>query len=110
MRTLKNMKRNAPPVDNPFEPVPGTAPANQHERGRTKNNVAPSPREYLTSLTEGSEAGFRRLKPNERVMHGDYIENGISDYRLWDGPTGFRADSFLNKVYRAIQKSHDQPL
>lgn len=104
MRTLKNSKRTAPSAGDPFEPLPSTAPAIQHERGRPKNGVAQSPRECLTSLTEGSEAGFRRLKPNERVMHGDYIENGHSDYRLWDGPTGFRADSFLNKVYRTVEK------
>lgn len=104
MRTLKNIKCSPRSVGNPFEPLPSTAPEILHERGRPKNAVAQSPRERLTSLTEDSGVGFRRLKPNERVLHGDYIENGVSDYRLWDGPTGFRADSFLNKVYRTVEK------
>lgn len=62
-----------------------------------------SPKELLTSLVENPEERFRLLKSSERVLCGDYIENGDSDFRLWEGPTGFRADSFLNKVYRTVQ-------
>lgn len=43
---------------------------------------------------------FRRLKPDELVSHGDYVADGRSGFALWEGPGGFRADSFVKPIYR----------
>lgn len=43
---------------------------------------------------------FRRLKWHERVISGDFIVNENRAFEPWDGPLGFRADTFLKPVYR----------
>jgi hypothetical protein len=43
---------------------------------------------------------FRRLKSNELVSHGDFVGNAQQGFELWEGPGGFRADSFLQPIYR----------
>lgn len=43
---------------------------------------------------------LRRLKPNELVSHGDFVEDGRSGFEPWEGPGGFRADSFVKPIYR----------
>ena len=43
---------------------------------------------------------FRRLKSDELVGAGDYIENERQGLERWEGPGGFRADSFLKPTYR----------
>ncbi len=60
----------------------------------------------LLAGLESSQVQFRRLKFNELVRHGDYIQDGDSTYRQWDGPPGFQAGSFLKKVYRPEQTHH----
>ena len=43
---------------------------------------------------------FRRLAWNELVVRGDFVEDGQQGFKPWDGPTGFRADSFVIPTYR----------
>lgn len=43
---------------------------------------------------------FRRLKANELVSRGDFTANGPRGFEPWEGPTGFRADSFVKPIYR----------
>jgi len=43
---------------------------------------------------------FRRLKWHERVASGDCIVNEHRAFEPWEGPLGFRADTFLKPVYR----------
>jgi hypothetical protein len=45
---------------------------------------------------------FRRLKPNELVSHGDFVQDGHSGFEPWEGPGGFRADSFVKAIYRKL--------
>jgi hypothetical protein len=43
---------------------------------------------------------LRRLKWNELVCRGDFVENGCLGFEPWEGPAGFRADTFVKPVYR----------
>jgi hypothetical protein len=51
---------------------------------------------------------YRLLKFNEVVSQGDFVADGNQGFKLWDGPRGFRADSFLKTIYR--RKSIRVPL
>lgn len=44
--------------------------------------------------------GFRRLKWNELVRLGDFVVDEQGGFELWEGPGGFRADSFVKPIYR----------
>lgn len=56
-----------------------------------------SPVTAATGLTLGS---FRRLKWNELVTRGDFVEDGHQGFALWEGPSGFRADAFVKPIFR----------
>ena len=43
---------------------------------------------------------FRRLKWNELVLYGDFVADERLGLELWEGPGGFRADSFVKPIYR----------
>jgi len=60
--------------------------------------------ELITSLESRPEVRFRRVRPYELVMPGDYIKDSERSYQPWDGPRGFRAASFVKEVYRPEQK------
>jgi hypothetical protein len=53
--------------------------------------------------------GFRRLKFNELVSVGDYVEDESSGLQLWDGPRGFQAGSFVKPIYRPQRKRSVAP-
>jgi len=44
--------------------------------------------------------GFRLLKTDELVSQGDFVADGPHGFKLWEGPGGFRADSFVRAIYR----------
>jgi len=44
--------------------------------------------------------GFRRLKWNELVISGDFVMDDLRGFAPWEGPSGFRADSFVKPIYR----------
>ena len=48
----------------------------------------------------GVPLNLRRLEWNELVRPGDFEEDGAQGFRPWDGPPGFRADAFVETVYR----------
>jgi len=43
---------------------------------------------------------FRRLKWNEVVCHGDFVADARLGLEPWEGPGGFRADTFVKPIYR----------
>jgi len=43
---------------------------------------------------------FRRLKSNEVVCHGDLVADERLGLEPWEGPGGFRADTFVKPIYR----------
>jgi len=45
-------------------------------------------------------AQFRKLEWNELVGRGDFVADGHEGFKPWEGPTGFRADSFVDTIYR----------
>ena len=45
---------------------------------------------------------LRRLRGNERVLTGDFVADDDAGFKLWEGPKGFRADSFVNQIYRRL--------
>lgn len=51
---------------------------------------------------------FRRLKWNEQVRRGDFVEDGKQGFELWAGMVGFRADTFVKTIYRR-QKNRRRP-
>lgn len=81
----------------------GTDPGLPSQPGRSRK-LAAWQGELLTSLEGRPEIQFRRVKFNELVMPGDYIQDGEHSYRPWDGPRGFRAASFHQPVYRPEPK------
>jgi hypothetical protein len=46
---------------------------------------------------------LRRLKWNELVRRGDFVEDGRQGFEPWIGPAGFRADAFIKTIYRRLQ-------
>jgi hypothetical protein len=43
---------------------------------------------------------FRRLRWDELVARGDWVVDEQRGFEPWEGPGGFRADAFLNPIYR----------
>ncbi|HSH16935.1 MAG TPA: hypothetical protein VLD18_12925 [Verrucomicrobiae bacterium] len=43
---------------------------------------------------------LRRLQFNELVSTGDLVLNEQLEFEPWEGPHGFRADSFVKTIYR----------
>jgi hypothetical protein len=48
----------------------------------------------------GVPKDFRRLQGNELVSAGDFVADERLGLELWEGPNGFRADSFVKAIYR----------
>jgi hypothetical protein len=47
---------------------------------------------------------FRLLKWNELVSRGDFVTNELEEFEPWEGPAGFRADSFVKAIYRRLKR------
>jgi hypothetical protein len=43
---------------------------------------------------------FRRLNCKELVKRGDYVKTERQGFEPWEGPGGFRADTFEKPIYR----------
>jgi hypothetical protein len=52
------------------------------------------------NLKAGGPKHFRRLNWNELVSRGDFIADEHQGFEPWEGPGGFRADSFVKPIYR----------
>jgi len=46
---------------------------------------------------------LRRLRQNERVQRGDFVMDGCDRFERWEGPGGFRADTFEKQIYRLLR-------
>ena len=46
----------------------------------------------------------RRLKWNELVRHGDFVQDGHRGFEPWAGPAGFRADTYVKAIYRNLSR------
>jgi hypothetical protein len=44
--------------------------------------------------------GYRQLKWNEVVIQGDFLVDENRGFEPWQGPGGFRADTFVKPIYR----------
>jgi hypothetical protein len=47
---------------------------------------------------------LRPLQWHERVNRGDFLAAEPGGFEPWEGPTGFRADTFVKQVYRRLKK------
>ena len=47
---------------------------------------------------------LRPLKWDEQVKRGDFVEDGRQGFELWEGPSGFRADTFVKTVHRKLRQ------
>ena len=54
------------------------------------------------SAKAGVPERFRRLKWNEVVCRGDFVADERLGFEPWEGPGGFRADSFVKTIYRRM--------
>jgi hypothetical protein len=43
---------------------------------------------------------LRLLNSDELVSPGDFVKDEHQEMALWEGPGGFRADSFVKPIYR----------
>ena len=46
---------------------------------------------------------LRPLAWNEQVRQGDFVEDGHAGFELWEGPSGFRADTFVKQIFRRLK-------
>jgi len=53
-----------------------------------------------TAVEAAVPPGYRRLKRDEVVAHGDYVMDEQQQIQLWEGPGGFHASSFWKPIYR----------
>jgi hypothetical protein len=53
----------------------------------------------------GVPQGFRRLKWDEPVLEGDFVVHELSGFEPWEGPSGFRAASFIKPIYRRLKSA-----
>jgi len=45
---------------------------------------------------------LRPLRWNERVVRGDFMDDGKDGFEPWEGPAGFQADTFVKQIYRRL--------
>jgi hypothetical protein len=57
----------------------------------------------------GAES-LRPLKWNELVCRGDFVEAGRQGFEPWEGPSGFRADAFVKRIYRRLERPPARPM
>jgi hypothetical protein len=62
--------------------------------------VMPRKRRLEAATETGVPKGMRRLKWNELVHVGDFVADERRGIETWEGPSGFRADSFEKAIYR----------
>jgi hypothetical protein len=94
MSIMKN-----PSSDRPFiSPTVGAVPpVESDELSRFEGEGGPA----VPSLERGDiPKRLRRLKRNELVTRGDFVADERRGFEAWDGPSGFRADSFVKPIFR----------
>ena len=89
---------------------------NRNPTARNRERV-PDSAAKPTQQTGGTEAlpgagvpeRFRRLKWNEVVCRGDFVADERLGLELWEGPGGFRADTFVKPIYRRKEIGRFRP-
>jgi hypothetical protein len=76
-------------------PSPGCNP--ESAAGKIQTRLMNTPH---TSALSPVPARLRRLKSNERVQRGDFVQDESQGFKPWEGLSGFRADAFVNQIYR----------
>ena len=66
--------------------------------------MIPEPTAVIETVDNSTLESFRPLKWNERVMRGDFVKDVNEGFELWEGPAGFRADSFIKTIYRKLTR------
>jgi hypothetical protein len=56
------------------------------------------------TVEAGVPEGFRRLEWHEPVLAGDFVMDERRGFEAWEGPPGFRADSFVKPIYRRSRR------
>ena len=70
--------------------------------------MIPKPGSKIKAAARPQASGaknFRRLKWNEQVRRGDFVEDGQHGFELWTGMVGFQADTFVRAIYRRKKTS-----
>ena len=85
---------------------PGIHPAERNHKRVVNCGVKRSRRPVEPEAPAGAGApeGFRRLKGNELVCHGDFVAHEHRGLEPWEGPGGFQADSFVKPIYRRDER------
>lgn len=90
----------------------GTTAKAECDRARTMNCPA-KPAEQMgesEALARASDPRrFRRLKWNELVWPGDFVADERLGLQPWEGPSGFRAGSFVRPIYRKEETERIRP-
>lgn len=73
-----------------------------NSEGAVTHAAEPTPRTAISEAHTEADIpkGFRRLKRDELVSHGDFMADKQRGLEPWVGPSGFRADSFVKPIYR----------
>lgn len=58
-----------------------------------------------TSATTDIPIQLRLLNGNEVVSRGDFVAGEHQGFEPWEGPAGFRADSFVKPIYRRARST-----
>jgi hypothetical protein len=77
---------------------------NGEDLARRATKTAPRLNEREASAEACIPKRFRRLKWNELVSRGDFVEDEHRGFEPWQGPNGFRAYAFVKPIYRRNQK------
>lgn len=46
---------------------------------------------------------LRPLQWNEAPQRGDFVEDGRKGFEPWSGPPGFRADAYVQQIFRRLK-------
>jgi len=64
------------------------------------SDVIDEPQTNFVTAPACASRDFRRLKPGEVVVRGDFVANEHRRLEPWEGPGGFRAGAFVKPIYR----------
>jgi hypothetical protein len=86
-------------------------PAGRNGESAVDSAAKPSQRTGELEALPGSGVleRFRRLKWNEVVCRGDFVADERLGLELWEGPGGFRADTFVKPIYRRKEMGRFRP-
>lgn len=66
--------------------------------------MIPEQSSVVETVDNSALESFRPLKWNELVKRGDFVKDVNEGFEPWEGPAGFRADSFIKTIYRKLTR------